>query len=481
MNRRLIIRLQGALLLLEALLMLPALLISLYYKESSADAFLKSMAALLVCGFPLWFFAKPVTRSLHVRDGLISVAFSWILLSLFGALPYLFSGMIPNVVDAVFESASGFTTTGATILHVLEGQPKGILFWRSFTLWIGGMGVLVLSLALLPKMADRSSHLMRAESPGPSLSKIVPRMGDMAKILYLIYGALTIVQTVVLVLSGLSLYDALIHALGTAGTGGFSNYSRSIGHFQSGWVDLSTTVFMALYGVNFALFYRMIRGSWREALRSEELRWYGIILFLSTALLTLLLLPQYQNGWTSLRHAAFQATSMLTSTGYSTQNFQLWHQGAKAILLLLMLIGACGGSTAGGLKIIRVLTLVKVAHRETQHTFHPRKIKVIRLEGQAVDDAVLSQTIAYFFLYIALVFVGTLLISLENKFSFEFNLTAALACVSNGGVGFGISTSLYSFAAYGWFSKLALVFLMLLGRLEIFPILALLHPSLWKR
>ena len=481
MNRRLIVRLQGATLMLEAVLMLPALFVSLYYRDGTAAAFAKSAGILLVLGFPLWFFAKPSGRNLHAREGLVSVAISWILLSLFGALPYLFSGVIPRVMDAIFESASGFTTTGATVLGILEIQPRGILFWRSFTLWIGGMGVLVLTLALLPQMTGRTSFLMRAESPGPGLSKLVPKMGDMAKLLYLMYVVLTVLQALALLMAGMTPFDAMLHALGTAGTGGFSNYTANVGHFQNPWVEGITFAFMALFGVNFAMFYRALKGSWREVFRSEELRWYAAILLAATLAITLFLLPTYQSLGTSLRHSAFQVASMASTTGYTTANIGQWHQGARMILLLLMFIGACGGSTAGGLKVVRLATLIKAARGEAQHAFRPRKVQVLRMEGKAVDDSVVSQTLVFFFLYTGFILLGTFALSLENLFSFEDNLTAALAGVSNGGVVFSASAVVHDFAAYGWFSKLTLVFLMLLGRLEIFPVLVLFHPSLWRR
>ena len=481
MNRRLIVRLQGAMLVLEAVLMIPALVLSLCYGEGDAHAFLKSMGVLLVLGLPMWFLAKPTSGSLRQREGLVSVALSWILLSAFGALPYLFSGVIPDISNAVFESASGFTTTGATILRVPEALPRGILLWRSFTLWIGGMGVLVLTLALLPQMTERSSYLIRAESPGPSLSKLVPRMGDMAKILYMIYTALTVLQTLALMAAGLSPFDAVIHAMGTAGTGGFSNYAASMGHFQNVWVEGISTAFMVLFGINFAVFYYVIRGSWRDALKSEELRWYALALVAAALACALLILPQYGNWWTALRHGAFQVASTLSTTGYATQDIDQWHQGAKMILFVLMLVGACGGSTTGGMKMVRMVLLIKIARREIQRVFRPRKIQAVRFEGKAVDDHAIGQVLVFFFLFMAMAAVGAFVLSLENHFTFEFNLTTAIASISNGGAGFGVVDPAVSLADYEWGSKLTLVFLMLLGRLEIFPMLVLFHPSIWKK
>lgn len=271
MNKRLVLRLLGAILLIEALAMAPALAIALLYGDGDALSLAATGAILVTLGFPAWRFARPREQNLRAREGFLVVALSWVLLSAFGALPFVFSGMIPNYVDAFFEAVSGFTTTGATVLGDFDGLPRGVMFWRSFTHWIGGMGVLVLTLALLPQMTGRSSHLVRAESPGPSLSKIVPKMGDTAKILYLIYGALTLIELAALIIAGMSPYDAAIHAMGTAGTGGFSNYASSIGAFDSAVIDAIITFFMVLFGINFALFYRVLVGGWRDALKSEEL------------------------------------------------------------------------------------------------------------------------------------------------------------------------------------------------------------------
>ena len=481
MNRRLILRLQGASLILEAVLMLPALCIALYYQDGDALAFCQSMGILLLFGLPVFLIFKPSNRSLRPREGLVSVGLSWILLSIFGALPFFLSGAIPNFSDALFESISGFSTTGATLMQSLETQPHGILFWRSFTLWIGGMGVLVLTLALLPQMTDRSSFLIRAESPGPGLSKMVPRMGDMAKILYLIYIALTIVQAVAFVLAGMSAYDAVIHSMGIAGTGGFSNYSASLGHFQSRWIEGISFGFMVLFGINFALFYRILRGSWKDALKSEEFRWFLGILTISILLISLLVLPQYQSFGAALRHSAFHSASIISTTGYTTQNLNEWHQGAKSLLLLMMFLGSCGGSTAGGLKIIRLLILGKAAKREIQHIYRPRKIQALRLDGKPLDDNLIYQTLIFFFLFVALTLIGTLIFSMDNLFNFEVNFTTALACIGNAGAGFGMANPATYFSLYSLPSKITMMVLMLLGRLEIFPLLVLLHPSVWRK
>ncbi|MGN0971740.1 MAG: TrkH family potassium uptake protein, partial [Aristaeellaceae bacterium] len=301
MNRRLVLNLLGAILLIEAAAMLPALLIALGYGDGDASALVKSMVLLLAAGLPMRLLSRPEKHDLRAREGFLCVALAWVLLSAFGALPFVFSGVIPNYIDACFEAVSGFTTTGATKLTDFEGLPRGVMFWRSFTHWIGGMGVLVLTLALLPQMSGRTSHLVRAESPGPTLSKIVPKMGDTAKILYIMYFVLTMAEFVALLLCGMNAYDAAIHAMGTAGTGGFSNYGASVGAFDSAAVDGVVTVFMLLFGINFALFYRLLTGGWRDVVRCEELRWYLCIFVVSTVFITCQLMPRYGgNALTSL-------------------------------------------------------------------------------------------------------------------------------------------------------------------------------------
>lgn len=481
MNRRLVLHLLGAIVLLEALTMVPAALVSLFFQEQELWAFVKTIGLLCVIGVPLRVFSKPSVQNLRAREGFLVVALSWVLLSAFGALPFVFSGMLPHFIDAFFEAVSGFTTTGATVLTQIDGQARGILFWRSFTHWVGGMGVLVLTLALLPQMTGRTSHLIRAESPGPSLSKLVPKMGDMAKILYLIYSALTLIEAGFLMAAGLDWYDALIHAFGTAGTGGFSNYGASVGHFNSAWIDGIITVFMVLFGLNFALFYRLLLGQWRDALKNEELHWYMGIVAVSVLVITLLITPQYENFLTALRYGSFQVASIVSTTGYATADFTLWPQAAKFLLVFLMFIGSCAGSTAGGMKVVRVAILCKLGRREIRHTFQPRKMQVVRFEGKGVEEHMLSQIAVFFFVYLALVVVGTFLVCLENKFDFETNLTAAITCVSNVGPGLGFVGPVESFAGYGVSSKLILSVLMLCGRLELFPILVLFHPAAWQK
>ncbi|MBQ8150765.1 MAG: TrkH family potassium uptake protein [Clostridia bacterium] len=482
MNKRLVIRLQGSILLIEALAMLPSLLIALYYGDGDVQAFLKTIGLILVFALPMHFLARPQEKNLRAREGFVAVALAWVLLSVFGALPFMFGGVFSRFEDAVFETVSGLTTTGASVLTKFEGQPHGIMFWRSFTHWIGGMGVLVLTLALLPQMTGRASHLARAESPGPSFSKVLPKMGDSAKILYLIYAALTLLQFILLVLIGrMSLYDAAIHALGTAGTGGFSNYGSSVAAFDSVAVDVIITVFMLIFGVNFALYYRLLIGDWKSFIKSEELRWFVCIVMAGILIVTVLILPQYGNFFTALRYGSFQVSSIISTTGFVTADFDLWSSAAKMILLFLMFIGSCAGSTAGGMKVVRIALLTKNIKREVRRTFQPRKVQVVRFEGKGVDESMLAQIGVFAMAYFALVLIGAFAVSLEGKFDVLTNLTASLTCISNVGPGLASVGPTQNFSAYGPFAKYVLSLLMLLGRLELFPILVLFHPDVWRR
>ncbi|MBE5804420.1 MAG: TrkH family potassium uptake protein [Clostridiales bacterium] len=482
MNIQLIFRLIGSILMIEGAAMTPSLLVSLYFGDGDAMAFVYTMLLLFAIGLPLWLLAKPRDTNLRAREGFLVVPLAWILLSFFGALPFMFSGMIPNFFDALFEAVSGFTTTGASIMTNVMNQPRGMMFWRSFTHWVGGMGVLVLTLAILPKMSGRTSHLVRAESPGPTLSKILPRMGDTAKVLYLIYGVLTAIMLGVLMLCGMNFYDASIHAMGTAGTGGFSNYAASIGAFNSPVIEWVVTAFMVLFGVNFALFYKLLRGDWRDVKNNEELRWFLCIFIGATLLIALIILPDYEgNFFTSLRYSAFQIATIVSTTGYSTADFNLWPIAARMLIFLLLFFGSCAGSTAGGMKICRIGMLCKQGLREVRRVFQPRKVQTVRFEGKAVDEAILHQVAVFACVYVILIILGAVLLSFNGLYDFETNFTAAVTCVSNVGPGLGAVGPAGSFAGYSAFSKIICCVLMLAGRLEIFPILALFHPAIWRK
>ena len=482
MNMKLLLRLIGSILLVEAAAMVPSLVISLAYGDGDAMAFVWTILILCAAGLPACLLCRTGKQNLRAREGFLAVALSWVLLAAFGALPFVFSGVIPNYVNALFESVSGFTTTGASIMPEVENQPHGIMFWRSFTHWIGGMGVLVLTLALLPQMSGRTSHLVRAESPGPTLSKVAPRMGDTAKILYLIYSVLTVMNWGALLLAGMGPYDAAIHALGTAGTGGFSNYALSVGHFDSVAIDVITTVFMVIFGVNFVMYYKMLTRSWQDVRNNEEIRWFFSIFLFVTIAVTIVLLPVYDGSVpTALRYASFQVASLMSTTGYATTDFNLWPIAGKMLLIIVMFTGSCAGSTAGGMRICRVGMMCKSGMREVRGTFQPRKVQVVRFDGKATDEGVLRQVAVFFFVYILLIVLGGVIVSFEGKFGFEENLTAALTCVSNVGPGLGAIGPAGNFAPYGPFAKIVLSLLMLAGRLEILPLLALFHPAMWRK
>ena len=480
MNRLLVGYLLGAILLVEAAAMAPALLIALFYGDGDAMALAKSILVLLVVGLPLRFGCQPRERNFRAREGFLVVALSWVALSAFGALPFVFSGELPNYEDAFFEAVSGFTTTGATVTTHFEGAPHGIMFWRSFTHWIGGMGVLVLTLALLPKMGGRTSHLVRAESPGPTLSKIVPKIGDMAKILYIIYLALTMVEFALLMVAGMGPFDAAIHAMGTAGTGGFSNYVSSVGYFQSGWIDLIITAFMLIFGTNFALYYRLLTGGWRDALRSEELRWYLGIFLVATGMITVMILPQYGSWVQALRYAGFQVSSVMSTTGFATADFTLWPAFSKSRLILVMLIGASAGSTGGGLKVSRIIIFFKSSAQEIGKMLNPRRTSSVRINGHSLPAATIRNTLVFISLYFLLTFVFTAIVSLDG-YDFETTFASVVSCMSNVGPGLGPAGPMGSYDIFSDLSKVIMSFAMLAGRLEIFPMLILFAPATWRR
>ena len=482
MNFPLVFRLLGRLLMMEGLLMVPSLVVALIYGGGDAMAFLITMGLTLLCGGLPGFLLKPRREDLTARDGMAVAGLSWLLLSFFGALPFVFCNAIPHLVDAFFESVSGFTTTGSTILTEIEHLPKGILFWRSFTHWIGGMGVLVFTLAVLPRLSGRTSHLARAESPGPTFTKLLPKMGDTAKMLYALYFALSLSETVCLLLAGMNVYDALIHTFGTAGTGGFSNYNASVGAFHSPLIEWIIAIFMLLFGVNFAIYFHMIRREKEPILQSEELWMYLIIVFLATLGITFTILPLQESGgfFGALRTAFFQTTSIVSTTGFSTTDFNLWPLIARAILLILMCMGACAGSTAGGFKLSRVLLLSKSAYRDLEHTLQPRKVAVVRFEGKSVQESTLAQLGVYLFLYLILALGGGMLLAIGQT-DLVTAFTASLTCLSNVGPGLGQVGPVENFAFFSVPAKLLLSFLMLAGRLEIYPVLLLFSPNVWKK
>ena len=469
----------GVLLLIEAALLLLPLLVAALYREPILP-FLLTIAALVAVGLPLVFIKPKKDRRLYAREGFVCAAGSWILLSLFGALPFVLSGAIPNYIDAVFETVSGFTTTGATILTEIEGLPYGILFWRSFTHWVGGMGVLMFMLAILPADNRRAMHLLRAEVPGPQKGKIVPKLQQTALILYTIYLFLTFAEIIALLIAGMPLYDAVVSSLGTAGTGGFSVKNTSIAGYENPAAEWIIAVFMLLFGINFNLYFFLLCGQLRNIFKSEELRAYLIIVIAATAVITLNTLSLIGSLADTLRTAFFQVTSIISTTGYVTVNYDAWPMLSKMILLLLTVIGACAGSTAGGLKMSRVLILIKNSMREIRHALRPRSVNVTRLDGCVLPEETVRTTSNYLTIYTLIFLLSSLLISVDG-FTLETTLTASLTCLSNVGPGLGAVGPAGNFAAFSPFSKIVLSLEMLIGRLEFFPLLIFFTPSTWKR
>ena len=467
---------------IEAVFMLPALCISLYLGETAAvRGFLYALALMIVLAGILYLCCRKAGRLFGAREGLVCVAISWIVLSLLGCLPFVISGNIPNFVDAFFEVVSGFTTTGASVVASVEALDKGILYWRSFSHWLGGMGVLVFLLAISPsgKGTGFTMHLLRAESPGPDVGKLVPKMKQTATILYSIYVALTVLNIIFLLCGGMSLFESVCTAFGTAGTGGFGVKNDSIAGY-SPYLQNVTTVFMALFGVNFSIYYLLLLKEFRSVFKDEELRLYVGVIFVSILLIVLNIRPLYDTLGETIRHAAFQVSSIITTTGYATTDFDLWPSFSKTILLAMMVIGASAGSTGGGIKCIRVLLLFKILRRNIRQILNPQKVMVVRNNGKAVDEKVLTNTNAYLAAYVVIIIISTLLVSLDG-FGFETNLSAVLACFNNIGPGMAAVGPTCNFAAYSVFSKIILSVNMLAGRLEIFPLLVLLSRSTWTR
>ena len=477
MNLRMIGFVLGRILLTEAGLLVLPLVTALLYGESLLP-WLVTMGLLVLWG-GLLSRRRPERTALYARDGFAAVALAWILMSAFGALPFVLSGDIPHYVDAFFETVSGFTTTGASILTDVEALSRSGLLWRSFTHWVGGMGVLVFVMAILPMSDGHTMHILRAEMPGPTAGKLVSRMSDTAKILYGIYFAMTAVMILLLLLGGMNLFDACVHAFGTAGTGGFSSRALSIGAYESTYLDIVTGVGMLAFGVNFNLYFFLLAGRFRDVLKSEELWAYLGIVGFSTVTIAANILHIYGSVGTSLRHAFFQVSSIITTTGYATVDFNTWPTFSKAILVALMFIGGCAGSTAGGIKVARVVILQKVSVSEMRRMLHPNAVIRVRMEGRALPEKQVRGVQAYFSLYMLLFGISWLLLSLEG-FDLLSTFTALASCINNIGPGLGMVGPMGSFAAFSPASKLLLSFDMLAGRLEIFPMLLLFAPSLWR-
>ena len=477
MNIKLVLKLVGRVLLIEAAALTLPLAVALMYRESPAP-FLLSIAIVALCGFGL--SALPAGKQFFTREGFVTVGLIWIFTGLVGALPFIFSGWFATPIDAIFESCSGFTTTGSTILTDIEALPKGILFWRAFTHWLGGMGVLVLATAIVPKLGIRSHYLTQAETPGPVFSKLVPKQSQTSKILYTMYFALTTLEVLCLKIAGMPLYDSFIHAFSTAGTGGFSNRNASVGAYNSVPIDVVITIFMLLFSINFAVYFLILTRKWRDALASDELKFFLGVVAGATAILTVSNLGVYAGLWESLRYTVFQVASIISTTGFGTADFVLWPQFSQMIIVLLMFCGASAGSTGGGMKCSRVLILLRSIRREVHRITHPRSVEVVKLDGKLVSEATLHTLLVFLGAYVITVFAAALVISLDGQ-SFAVSFSAALTCVSNVGPGLEAIGPSGNFAAFSGLSKGVMSLCMIVGRLEIFPILVLLSPSTWRR
>lgn len=463
----------------EAALLLVPVLVAVIYQEKCGIVFLIPIVILCLL---FWVVGRkrPEHGQIYGKEGMVIVALAWILWSLFGAMPFTLSGYIPSYVDAFFETVSGFTTTGSSIIPDVEVLPHCLLFWRSFTHWIGGMGVLVFVLVVTSLDRKNSMHLMRAEVPGPEKDKLVPKAMSTARILYGMYLTLTVIEMVFLVIGGMNLFDSMIFSFGSAGTGGFSNYADSVAHFNSAYIDGVITVFCALFGVNFALFYFMILGDFKSILKNEELRTYILLIAGATAAIMLNIHSLYPTIGKTFRYAVFQVVTVITTTGYSTADFAQWPMFSKAVLMMLTVIGACASSTGGGIKVSRLLVGIKCVKREIVQLAHPKSVGIIRIGGKKVSSDVLRTIYIYFIAYVGILIGSVVLVSLDN-FDFETTFSAVLTTLGNVGPGMAKVGPMGNFAEFSPLSKLILCFDMLAGRLEIFPFLVLFTAPAWRR
>ena len=483
MNYKLIGRIIGFILLIEAGFLIPAWGISLLYHEGNAAfSILKSQIIILIAGAVLLLLSRNAKHNFYAKEGLVTTGFAWLAMSLFGALPFYISKEIPSYVDCLFEVASGFTTTGSSILANVEAMSRGLLYWRSFTHWVGGMGVLVFLLAVVPlsgKNEGFTLHILRAESPGPSVGKLVPRMRQTAMILYLIYIGLTVLDVIFLIIGGMPVFDSICHAFGTAGTGGFGVKADSYASY-SPYLQNVTTVFMLLFGVNFSCYYLLLLKRVKEVFRDEELRTYIAIVVISTLLIAWNISGMYSTLSETLRHSAFQVATVISTTGYATTDFDQWPAFSKAILLLLMCCGASAGSTGGGIKVARLILLFKSGRRSFHQNMHPSEVRKVRVNGASVDEKVMSSVNGYLIAYMLIIVVSFFFVSIDG-FSVETNISAVLATFNNIGPGFAAVGPTCNFSAYSDFSKIVMIFDMLAGRLEILPIMVLFSRSTWKK
>lgn len=479
MNKRMTIYILGRMLGVEAVVLCIPALVSVIYGEEGWKAFLVTSFVLLVfCG--IFGIRKPKNTKIYGKDGFVIIACAWIIWSVFGALPFWISGAIPNYVDALFETVSGFTTTGSTILIDIEGMAMGMQFWRCLTHWIGGMGVLVFVMVVVSLEDKNSMHLMRAEVPGPETDKLVPKARQTAKILYAMYLALTFIEILCLRLCGMNWYDSIIHSFSTAGTGGFSNRNASIAYYDSAAIDGVITVFMILFGINFNLYYLLLLKKFKNVFKNEEVRAYLGIIAVATIAITIHIFQIYKTPLKAFRYAVFQVASIITTTGFATADYNIWTEFTKCVLLFLMVVGACAGSTGGGMKVSRVLIMLKSIKHEMKRLLHPKSVNIVKINGKKIAPDVTHGVYVYFIAYIAILGFSVLLISLNN-FDFATSFSGVLTTMNNVGPGISTVGPVENFAAFSGFSKVVFCFDMLVGRLEIFPFLVLFSPDLWRR
>lgn len=467
-----IIYIMGQILRIVGICMLLPILVGAYYGERHVIESFAVPAAVTILISIVLTIKKPKNRSVFSMEGFVSVAASWIAMSAIGALPFVISGEIPHFVDALFETVSGFTTTGSTILSNVENMSRSCMFWRAFTHWLGGMGVLMFVLAIMTSNDVRTMHMMRAECAGPTVGRLVSKSSFSARILYGIYIALTVSEIIVLLLLKMPLYDSVIHAFSSAGTGGFSLWNDSIGHYNSPAIEMAVAIFIILFGVNFNLYYFILIRKFSLAFKSEELRTYFGVIAAASIAITICVLKQYETVLEAFRHAFFMVASTITSAGFATADTSEWNNLAQAILLMLMFIGACAGSTGGGMKVARILIIIKTGIRELKYIASPRAVAAVKIDGKPVEKDVIRGASNYFILFMLILACSVLLLS-HDKFTIEENLSAVITCMNNIGFGVGRFSTSGNFGGLDVFSKIVLCFDMLIGRLEIYPLIML--------
>ena len=478
MNYRMILRILGTVLLILAGLMLLPLIAGLWFGERLLCFIVPILLSAFIGAVMLLF--KPRTTQIFAREGFVAVGLSWLMMSAIGALPFVISGDIPNYIDALFETVSGFTTTGCTVVAEPEGMSRSVLFWRLFTHWIGGMGVLVFLMAVMPMSGEHSMHIMRAEVPGPSVGKLVPRARTTARILYMIYMGLTVLEALLLRLGGMSFYESVLNAFATAGTGGLSTRSASIASYDSLYIEMVIATFMVLFAINFNLYFLILIGRARDALKSEELHVFAVMVSAAIIAIAINIRPLYEGMGQAFRYSYFQVASIVSTTGFGTADFDAWPEFSKSILLILMLIGGCAGSTSGGLKLSRVMIVVKAAAVEIKQMLRPRSVNRVQLDCKRISDSTIKAANGYFVLYIMIILVCALIVSVDG-FDPATNFSASLACMSNIGPGVSMVGPACNYAGFSLFSKIVLSFEMLLGRLEIYALAILFLPTTWKK